>query len=217
MAEDDLLYVSDEEIAALVKELNSRAEVKPVPLILFFDSDTGSIKSISNHTTEIDAPYIEIFDNDLKTKLQDQSTFHKYKVVYDPEQKKNILVEIDLDFDQVTKIEDLILKFPTVETDASQDILIIQDVTKNCWTIKLSEELVSEFKNKPLNFDYYNLFITDFNDPNILHRTISVPFKKLVDDGVFVVGFDNLNEKKRLSVFSRKYFKQHGHIIKNEN
>lgn len=213
MEDNEFIEISDQEIQGILEYLKSR----PVqdPLLVFFD-DTGAIKTVTNQKSESDLPFIEIVDDELRNKLSDQSSFFKFKVVYDPEQKKNVLIEDNLDFEEVTRVEDLIMQFPVVGCETDEDIVIIQDITKNIWTVKLGQKLLDEYRGKPLNFDFYNLFITDFNDPNILHRTITVPFKKLVDEGFFNVGFDNLLEKNKLSVFSRKHFKKHGHIL-NEN
>ena len=78
----------------------------------------------------------------------------------------------------------------------------------------LGDKFFEEMQQKPSQVDYFNIYITDQNDPNILHRTITVSFADLIKHRSSKVDFESELEMEPLSVFSRNHFPSHAHIFK---
>jgi hypothetical protein len=87
-------------------------------------------------------------------------------------------------------------------------------VLQKKWKIYLGKEFFNEMQKKPPHLDHFNIYITDQNDPNILHRTITVSFLDLIKNKSFKIDFESDLEMHPLSVFSRNYFPSHAHIFK---
>lgn len=211
---DDILIISEEELKEIENLLKTYAESEKESssLFVFFDPTTGSIKSIASNSDEIEFPYIMLNSEIDKEKVNNPDAFYKFKVIFDPEQKKNVLIEINLDAEQFTKVEDLIYQVPLRDLDNNEDIVIIQDTLNKKWEFQIDQKLSTMLSGQPLPFDYYNFYVTEFNDPNILHRTIVVSLAEMIDNGAVPIDFLTSYEEKNLSIFGRKHFSTHAHI-----
>jgi hypothetical protein len=211
--DNEILEISESELNEILDLLkNYQEDTRENLLYVFFEPVTGSIKSISSNIDECNLPYITVNHEDDKKKLSKQDVFFKYKISYDPEQQKNILIEVDLDIEQITKVNDIIFQFPHSDRFSDEDIVIIQNTNINEWIFSINQNLSKTLASNPLAFDYYYLYITDYNDPNILHRTIILPMLELVQKDKISIKFESDIEKENLSIFARKHFKTHVHI-----
>ena len=95
---------------------------------------------------------------------------------------------------------------------------IIQDVAKGEWSVKITGQTKTLIEgltttNKELKQLFY---VTDKNNPNILHDTLVVDLNKVIeDDGTKLINFDKQSAKLNISVFCRNLYNEYNHVIEN--
>ena len=163
----------------------------------------------------------------LKNALKIHKLLNKFKQickhVINKENKKYTLREIRKD-------EELSKKF--IEEQPASNVIhqlsetykladgvnIIQDVAKGEWSVKITGQTKTLIEgltktNKELKQLFY---VTDKNNPNILHDTLVVDLNKVIeDDGTKLINFDKQSAKLNISVFCRNLYNEYNHVIEN--
>lgn len=203
-----------------LEKFNSRNSVSYEFRHVYYDGDTGIIKSISNGQ-ESNMPFILVHFDQVKSILEGKDFIENYKIIFSPDDKDFVFVRKEDEEEILQSINDVIFQIPTiVDTrfpiihDPLNDITIIQDYNDTCWKIIVNGSLAQSLKKRNLYFDrYFDFYITDYNDPNILHKTFSVSVKELVDNFFVILPFDEVEySDKRVSIFTRKLFTKYQHI-----
>jgi hypothetical protein len=185
-----------------------------------FNQETGNIISIGPSQ---EGNCIEIEDN-LATSLKTgEKKIDDFKVLLNKENKKYTLREIRKD-------EELSKKF--IEEQPASNVIhqlsetykladgvnIIQDIAKGEWSVKITGQTKTLIEgltktNKELKQLFY---VTDKNNPNILHDTLVVDLNKVIeDDGTKLINFDKQSAKLNISVFCRNLYNEYNHVIEN--
>jgi hypothetical protein len=213
---DEVIVFSEADIAELTEMLIQHQNMPVVQskVFVFYEAETGKIQSISSNETEVDYPYIEIKTDREREIVSRLDVFYRYKVSYDPDRKEFLLLEVNLDIEEFLRIDDIIFQYPTVDEIVDQAVIVEQNIYHKKWKVYLGDKFFEEMQQKPSQVDYFNIYITDQNDPNILHRTITVSFADLIKHRSSKVDFESELEMEPLSVFSRNHFPSHAHIFK---
>lgn len=186
---------------------------------VYYDGDTGIINSISN--SKQDLPFVLVQYEKVKNILEGKDFIENYKIIFSPDDKDFVFVRKEDEEEILQSINEVIFQLPAiVQTenptvhDPLNDITLIQDFTDTCWKILINGGLASSLRKRNLYFDkHFDFYLTDYNDPNILHKTLSVPVKELIDNFFVILPFDNFEYSgKRISIFTRKLFTKYQHI-----
>lgn len=208
--------ITDEEL----EKFNSRNSVVEEFRHVYYDADTGIIKSISNGQ-EGNMPFVLVHFDQVKDILEGKDFIENYKIIFSPDDKDFVFVRKEDEEEILQSINDVIFQIPSLVNtsypvihDPLNDITIIQDYTDTCWKVYINGGLAHSLQSKNLYFDKsFDFYITDYNDPNILHKTMSIPVKDLLENFYAVFPFDELEYKEqRISIFTRKLFTKYQHI-----
>ena len=162
----------------------------------------------------------ETIANDLKAGMKQ---LNQFKVVLDEETKKYILSEIRLDTNLTKKYiieppaSKYIFQLP-VSSVKEDGINLIQNANKGVWAVSIQGETHKTIKelaetNKQLKQLF---FVTEKNNPNILHDTLIVDLNKLVDEEEYEIKtFDKQSVKLNISVFCRNTYNEYTHVREN--
>jgi hypothetical protein len=208
--------ITDEELKRLDSINSAIDEFRHV----CYDVDTGIIKSISTSQVE-NMPFVLVHFDQVKDILEGKDFVENYKIIFSSDDKDFVFVKKEDEEEILQSINDVIFQIPfLVNTgypiiyDSLNDITIIQDYNDTCWKVYINGGLAYRLKKKNLYFDKsFDFYITDYNDPNILHKTISVPVKDLLVNFCVIFPFDELEyQEQRVSIFTRKLFTKYQHI-----
>lgn len=205
------------------KELIEYKNKTSTPIIdqfIFYDTD-GNIKAISNQNNELDLPYISLSIDEINSILDGKHPMHEYKVVFSPNEKEFVLIHIDEEEDVLQSIHEVIYQYPfKIDTsiplifDPTNDITVIQDYTDTCWKFYINNDLAYKLGKRKLYFDnVHELYVTSFNDPNILLKTMKIPLKELITNFHYILPFDDIDyNETKISIYSRKLFSKYQYI-----
>lgn len=171
-----------------------------------FEKDSGKILRIgpsNSGDNTIEAPLSKVVNL-----LEGKESFKDYKVEYNSKSKSLELICVyDHIFEQLT-VNEFIYEIPT-DNLIEPDITVIQDIPNTCWKIQIGKELKRNIRSKGVTFNSNMLFsITAKGDPNVLYKTLSVHFGKVVNDNYFIAPFDMPFEttEEPISVYTPRRF-----------
>lgn len=148
---------------------------------------------------------------------------NQFKVVLDDATKKYVLVEIRSDANLTKEFiveppaSTSIFQLPTTTTEQN-GINLIQNINNGTWTATINGDTMGTIKElADNNKNLYQLFyVTAYNNPNILHDTLSVDINKLVDEGKHEIKtFDKQSVKLNISVYCRNLYNDYNHVRQN--
>ena len=185
-----------------------------------FNQETGDILGIGP-TQEGNSIEIETnLANSLKT---GEKRIDEFKVLLDKDRKRYTLQEIRKDealkekFIEEQSAANVIFQLPE-SNDLTDGVNLIQNVQQGEWTVKIkgrTKKLIEGLTqgNKELKQLFY---ITDKDNPNILHDTLVVDLNKVIeDDGAKIINFDKDTAKLNISVFCRNLYNEYNHVRTN--
>tara|TARA_B100001113_G_scaffold343369_1_gene330586 strand:- start:2212 stop:2796 length:585 start_codon:yes stop_codon:yes gene_type:complete len=148
---------------------------------------------------------------------------NQYKVLLDEKTKNYVLNEIRLDNNLAEKFiaevpaSKVIYQLP-VSTVQQEGINLIQNIDKGTWTASIKGDTLNAIQgladsNKNLQQLFY---ITEEDNPNILHDTLTVDLNKLADEGEYELKtFDKQSVKLNISVYCRNIYNDYSHVRQN--
>lgn len=209
--------IKDEDIENYKLAINQVVDQRYV----FYDPENGAVNGISNNSADNNLPYVTVNYSEVEKIFEGLESSKDYKVIFSPDEKDYILIKKEIEEEVLNSINDIIFQIPfrvdsskPVIYDVSNDITIIQDYTDTCWKIYINTSLAKSLKAKNLYFDNsIQFYITSFNDPNILYRTLDVSLKHLVNDYYQILPFSKTDyNETRVSIFCRKLFSKYEYI-----
>lgn len=173
---------------------------------VYFNSETGEIVSITNETLDRDdLSCIEVSYDDVAGLVSGEEQFIDRKVEFDPKIRAFVLKQNTIEQDVYT-VDDAIHH---VTHNQDPDITVIQDIENTCWKFLISPELRSQIIDNRINLNTLLAFsITEENNPNILYRTLTFPFKDLIKQSYVIKDFlhDYEFAGEPISVYTIKRF-----------
>jgi len=171
-----------------------------------FERDTGKILGISpkfEHENSIPVPLA-----DVAGLLEGKERKRNYRVNYNPRTKQLELCDLHQEIFDGTSVNDFIYEIPEIKVDDA-DIVVEQDIPNTCWKVKLGKQLKKNLRKKGIRLNTVIAFsITAKHDPNILYKTLSIDFSRILNDNYAVVDFSMPFETKNtpISVFTARRF-----------
>jgi hypothetical protein len=191
-----------------IPELNNDFKV-------YFDIETGVIKTITNEILETEEwSHIDTTYEDVEQLISGEEVLDTCRVEFNTKLKVYELKRNSIDND-IFNVDELIYE---VKSNKDSDIQIIQDIKNTCWKFLISENLRSSLiENRVSVKTQLSFSITEKNNPNILHRTITFPFTQLVNDFYVVKDFKNDYEfdATPVSVYTIKRFDSYSYEVSN--
>ena len=188
---------------------------------VFYEPETGEIKGISNMANDQTLPSVTVTFSQVKNLLEGTDIIHNYKVIFSPDAKDYAFIRLDEQEEILQSVHDVIFQFPAsidtsvpLEYDPTNDITVIQDYSETCWKIYINGTLARSLRDRKLYFDQtYEIYLTEFNDPNVLYKTLKVPMTELINNFYCILPFDRVDEDEvRVSVYARKLFEKYQYI-----
>lgn len=188
---------------------------------VFYDSNTGAIRRITPDLEDDINPYVEVHFDEVKNIINGIESWKDYKVIFSPDEKTFVLVKLEVVQETLETANDIIYQVPcTVDTsvplvfDTTNDLTIVQDFTDVCWRVLINWKLAETLKGKNLYFDtVFEFYVTSYNDPNVLLKTLRVPIKNLVENSYYIFPFDRLElDNTPISIYTRKQFYKYQYI-----
>jgi len=180
---------------------------------VYFELETGTIVSITNEILDRDdLSSIEVSFEEIESLVNGEESFFDRTVEFDTRLKAYVLKQNTIETDVYT-VDDAVYKITSAE-DA--DIQIIQDLKNTCWKFLISESLRNEMIEKKVKLKTMLSFsVTEENNPNLLYRTIQVPFEQLVKEYYVVKDFLHEYEHhgKPVSVYTIKRFESYSYEV----
>lgn len=174
-----------------------------------FDPASGEITGIyPDHSCPTTNSKISIDDDTAQSILEGRTSLNSYVVDVDSGS-----VEI-IETKSLIKIDDVLHRVIDQRWSSSMDfdVMLSADLTNNKLTISLAEKFYLSRKILWDGSTEMLFLITDYNDPNALHDTVSVTIDQLHDAKAIVYSVDFPRE---FSVYTRRIFKTY--ILTNEN
>ena len=209
--------ITEEELNSYNEKIKQVDEVRYV----FYNPETGAITGISNSANEQTLPSVTVMFDQVRSLLEGDDVVQNYKIVFSPDAKDYVFIRLDEQEEVLESIHDVIFQFSfNVDTsnpliyDSTNDITVIQDYEDTCWKVYINGTLARSLRERKLYFDQiYEFYITDFNDPNILYKTLRVPMNELINNYYCILPFDQIDEDEvRVSVYARKIFEKYQYI-----
>lgn len=182
---------------------------------VYFIKETEEIASISNYKKDTELPFVEVPESLVKPIMIGRELLRDYKVYFDIKLSEYVFTaKMDLHEPVSTTWDSSIYNIPIVKKDENFDILVIRE-NRN-WKIKPSQKVKDAFgKNKDSPYHYFELYITEKDDANILLFTLPIKSLDLIENDQIV--FKNVDITGPASVYCKKIFENYGYLIKDEN
>ena len=182
---------------------------------IYFDIETGNIKTITNEPIESDEwSHIDTTDEDVVSLISGEEPLDTCRVEFNTKLKIYELTRNSIDND-IFNVDELIYE---IKNNKDADIQVVQDVENTCWKFLISEKLRNSLtENKVSLKTHLSFSVTEKNNPNVLYRTLSFPFSQLVNDFYVVKDFKNDYEFNGdpVSVYTIKRFDSYSYEINN--
>ena len=157
---------------------------------VYFDIASGKILQITNEKLDDDLlSSIAVSVEDVESLINGDEPFESCSVVFNTKLKMYELQRNTIE-QPLYNVGDLI--YEITQPVANADIQVIQDIKNTCWKFLISEDLRANLVDNRVSLNVHLGFsITEKNNPNVLYRTLSFPFKQLVDEYYVVLDFKN--------------------------
>jgi len=178
-----------------------------VVMYIKFKEETGEVIGVGPKP-DINYNTIPVDFESVKAIIEGKESKKNYKVEYNAKSKQLELVNIHQQIFDGATVNDYIYEIPE-DCDGEPDIIIKQDVPNSCWKILVGKTLKKNLRTKGIKLNStLNFSITAKHDPNILFKTISIDFSKIINDNYAIIEFDMPFEKQdeSISIFTSKKF-----------
>lgn len=184
---------------------------------VYFEKSSGNIRKVSGkqEDTTDDILSVVVTYDQVKDIYEGKKSFNDYVVDYDLKNTKHVLLLKNADFKSYD-INEYLYKIP-VEEIKSPEVIIVQNLIKKQWEVKLSRKLSNKIKEDGF-FSYSKMLfsVTKQDDPNIIYRSFKVSIQDIVNKSSVKIPFTSKHEHELLSVFTTKHFGTYFHKVKNE-
>jgi hypothetical protein len=176
---------------------------------VYFNKDTGDIKSITNESTNNLDTYITLPYTQISEFVSGKKSIFDYRVILysgEPTFVKNVY---DINSTLITEVPD---------KEEKDGILIENFTSLGEWRFSISESKKAQFEKYNLN-SFIEIYIVDIDNFNYLYRTIKIQISELVKNNSFVVTHKTSLEKKskRIKVLTNTSFSEINIKTKKKN
>lgn len=175
-------------------------------MYVIFEKDTGKVLGISPKSENENSIPVNL--SAVTGLLNGTERKRNYRVEYNPKTKQLELQDQHQESFDGSSVNDFIYEIPE-DTVQDADIVVEQDKPNTCWRIKLGKQLKRNLRKKGIRLNTRLSFsVTAKHDPNILYKTLSVDFARILNDNYAVIDFSMPFETENtpLSVFTARRF-----------
>lgn len=196
-----------EEMMDFDEFLAAQTDRKP-EFYAIYDPETGALKGVYTEHAAADIEHKIKIDTDAAMAILDGTAnplTYKVDVLTKTLEISEVINLNRLNF-LLFRIEDI-----RYTEKRENEIFLTYDSTKKSMTLEMTERLggtrpTEEKTNKKVIWDGDTklvFFVTDYNDPNVVHHTLNLTVNDLVGKSVT---FENITTPEKFSVFTRKVF-----------
>jgi hypothetical protein len=168
----------------LTPELRNKFLVEPPSkYLVYFDSTTSNILTITNESRSDLSSFFEIDFEKVKMFLTGQQDPGNYKVVLNPSKTFEIVSKI---ISHASKSSALVPI--TMSNDIDSSLVLVHNSKNKLWTVTLSSNEQRRLINDIINYRI-NIFVTLRNNKNMLYRIISLELSELVKQRTMTIPF----------------------------
>lgn len=172
-----------------------------------FKEETGEVLGVGprpdiNHNT------IPVDIDTVRGIIKGTDSKKNWKVEFNAKSKKLELVDIHKQIFDGATVNDYIYEIPETCCD-DPDIIVQQNIPESCWKILIGKGLKKNLRAKGIRLNTnLTLSITAKHDPNVLFKSISIDFSKVVNNNYAIIDFSMPfeYEKEEISIFTSKKF-----------
>lgn len=179
----------------------SAADVKSY---VHYDYNNGKLSKVTSRPEQVaGTEMLEVSYIEIKDLMSGRRRLSDYSVVYDAALKHMRLKEESFE-DSFVTVDHKLYK---VTTESDPDFKITWNTHTNYWNFALSDELKHNrhLHKRPEDVMLY-FSITNRDDPNVLHKTISINLKKLLLDDYQTYFKPTIST---ISIYTVKYFEKY--------
>jgi len=177
---------------------------------VYFDKDTGDIKSISNIEQEFESSFPAQIE-DIRDFLDGNKSITTHKVVYDVGTSSYVIVSKNKKIE--SDVNDNVYKI--IPTNNAQ-VIVKYKTKQNLWNISLSDEAKLELEDKKERINQNLRFsVTQKNNPNILHEYFTTTVEHLIDNELEFNSQTQFNLED-FSVYTNRRFQKYSCEVVNE-
>jgi hypothetical protein len=177
---------------------------------VYYNQTTGDVIHIKNHfdPNETFYPFIKVPIEDFNENFNTSD----YVIIDKPKLINRSRFQTSKEFN------DIIYRIPKTykfDDNYDYDLLIEQDFTKNEFRFRLNDKIKTIYNQISYYSQSISLYLTDYNDPNILHNTFIIEFKNLVDYSWYTIS-NIKNANKNTDLYTNRYFQSYVHMCINK-
>jgi hypothetical protein len=193
-----------------IEHIVAQSAWKPPEYYVYFQPETGEIKSISNYLVEHDNNFIKVTPAEVYDLLTGKETVSDYTVIMDFKINEYILQNITQEGPRSFNWSDEVYQIP-VSTE-HKELTIIQDKKNGTWTLEINEN-IKKILSKQNTLANHNLsfYATKIDDVNVLFGILKFPVRKILSTGSYTI--TDQSAIMDSSVYCRKVFDFYSHKI----
>ena len=175
-------------------------------MYVIFEKDTGKVLGVSPKKEDDNSILVDY--EEVKGLIAGQERRKDYRVEYNLKTKQLELKNLQLQSLDGFTINDFIYEVPEIVTD-DPDVTIEQDQKEKCWRITLGHGLKRNSIRQEVEYiSNVNFSVTKKHDPNILYKTLTVDFSKILQDNYAVLPFTMPfeHDNTEISIFTSRRF-----------
>lgn len=198
MEPDD--YLSDEEIARIWNH-------KYIDVYrIYYNSENGDIKAISNEYLDIEAESVEIDFQKIERFITGRDNFVFYRIEFDEEDAIKFVHKKE---SPVLFKSNIIEYIRVVEHNTA---ILQVEWHSDKWVFKVNPEFLKNPRSKSIN-SKINFFITRENNINVLYRIIEIQIKNLIESVEIPFTTDEEKDIKNIAMFTLPFFESYGMTV----
>jgi hypothetical protein len=192
------------------EELKFYENNQETPLFVHYNKKTGSIIHVRNYLEYDKHPFIQV----TQTQVLDDVTKYHVDITSSPPtllKVADITDSFSTNIESISKYEKITTNKKVTQRDYKFDLLIEQDDIAQQFRIRLSTKLKKQFGKLHDFNETIKVYVTEENDPNILHQTLKFNIKNLINATSFIIAYNNFNGGD-CSLYGYEHFATNLHI-----
>ena len=202
-----------------LRELEEYVSVEKI-FYVYYDQSTGKVIHFRNHVVDDTYPFLEVRESDIGD-ISDIDV--RNFVVIEIANRKELVKRKSLEMiDAMSGIDDLVHRISKVnlsekleipDQSHDYDLLIEQDLKEKVFRFRLSYQLKQQFNEPVFQEKTINLYLTNENDPNILHKSYAINLYNLSRYWYYTIPFDE--DMRPNDFYTIRYFSKYLHMVIN--
>lgn len=182
---------------------------------IYYEKETGKINKVSSRNNIEDGFEIfEILSADVEPILKGERKTEEFVIFYDASSKQIQLKEVSYK-DRSFSTMSMSYQLPVVESGSGYDVVLIQDIVNQCWTLYINDSTKRFLKNAGYERNEILYFsVTSKGDPNILINSLEFTIESMLDTALCIpFKFEQECTSGHVSIYTAKHFDNYAHEV----